>query len=58
MSSDLEDQRAAWEMHEAGNTWAAIGAELGCSQATAQAIAGAYERRTDAGAAANQTALF
>lgn len=53
-----DDERDAWQMHHTGSSWEVVGQEMGCSPATAEALAAAYEKRTDNAAENEQNALF
>lgn len=55
---NVDNERDAWQMRNDGTSWDQIGIEMGCSPATAQSLAAAYERRTDEQAAQHQTELF
>ncbi|QSE87909.1 hypothetical protein JWS13_04155 (plasmid) [Rhodococcus pseudokoreensis] len=53
-----DDERDAFQLHESGLTWTQIAHEIGCTEATAQAFAAAYQQRTDTAAAETQISLF
>jgi len=53
-----DDQRDAWQMHQNGSSWEDISLDMGCTPATAEALAAAYEQRTDADAENAQNFLF
>jgi len=53
-----DDEHDAWQLHHHGASWEDIGTEMGCSQATAQTLAAAYEKRTDTAAQDAQNVLF
>lgn len=57
-SIHTDDERDAWNLHEAGLSWTQIGREIGCTESAARAFAAAYQQRTDAAANENQGALF
>lgn len=53
-----DDERDAYQLHQSGLSWAQVGREIGCTEATAQAFAAAYQQRTDTAAAETQITLF
>lgn len=53
-----DDERDAFQLHGSGFTWTQIAHEIGCTEATAQAFAAAYQQRTDEYAAESQITLF
>lgn len=53
-----DDERDAWQMHQNGSSWEDISLDMGCTTATAKALAAAYEKRTDNAAEGEQNALF
>lgn len=53
-----EDDYVAWKLHEDGASWETIALDLGCTPATAQALAGGYVERTNAAAHEAQGQLF
>ncbi|MBY6389296.1 hypothetical protein HG717_36140 (plasmid) [Rhodococcus erythropolis] len=53
-----DDEHDAWLLHHRGASWEDIGTEMGCSPTTAQTLATAYEKRTDAAAHTAQNTLF
>lgn len=53
-----DDERDAWQMHQNGSSWEDISLDMGCSPATAEVLAAAYEKRTDNAAEDEQNTLF
>ncbi|AUM19281.1 hypothetical protein QM787_25490 [Rhodococcus ruber] len=58
MSFDEQLHRAAFDLARAGHSWREVGAELGCDETVARAMARRYEADTEARARADQFSLF